>query len=60
MHKVDLPLTDLPTREQWVEKSKMKGAIGYHAQYTIARLDRAATALEHAADKAQVAQEAAG
>jgi putative membrane-bound dehydrogenase-like protein len=37
---LELPLADLPSREQWEEKAKRKDAIGYHARVNLARLDR--------------------
>ncbi len=38
--KVDLPLDSPPTREDWVERAKMTGAIAIHARAQLARLDR--------------------
>jgi putative membrane-bound dehydrogenase-like protein len=40
MNRIDLPLNDLPTREQWVELSQKQGAAAYNAQTQLARLDR--------------------
>ncbi len=37
---LDLPLADLPTRQQWEEKAKRADAIGHHARVNLARLDR--------------------
>src|SRR5262245_31212309 len=37
---LELPLSKLPTREEWAEKAKKDGAVGYHAQVNLARLDR--------------------
>jgi putative membrane-bound dehydrogenase-like protein len=37
---LELPLADLPTREQWEAKAKTKGAAGYHAQVNLDRLVR--------------------
>jgi putative membrane-bound dehydrogenase-like protein len=38
--KLTLPLADLPTKEQWEAKATQKGAVGYHAQVNLARLQR--------------------
>jgi hypothetical protein len=38
--RIELPFSELPTREQWLARSKEKGIIGYHAQKNLARLDR--------------------
>jgi putative membrane-bound dehydrogenase-like protein len=40
MSHFDLPLADLPTRQQWQERVQRGGAIGYHARVQLARLDR--------------------
>jgi putative membrane-bound dehydrogenase-like protein len=37
---LELPLADLPSREQWEAKAKRTDAIGYHARVNLARLDR--------------------
>jgi putative membrane-bound dehydrogenase-like protein len=37
---LELPLAELPTREQWVERAKKMDAIGHHARVTLAKLDR--------------------
>lgn len=37
---LELPLADLPTRDQWEEKAKRMDAIGHHARVTLARLDK--------------------
>lgn len=37
---VDLPLERLPTREDWIERAKLPGAIAIHARAQLARLDR--------------------
>jgi putative membrane-bound dehydrogenase-like protein len=37
---LDLPLAELPTKEQWAEKAKRTDAIGHHARVTLAKLDR--------------------
>ena len=37
---LELPLADLPTRQQWEEKAKRQDAIGHHARVTLAKLDR--------------------
>src|SRR5437588_1827945 len=38
--RFELPLADLPTRQQWEERVKRGGAVGYHARVQFARLDR--------------------
>src|SRR5262249_32676150 len=43
LSRFDLPLDDLPTREQWQERARRKGAVGYHAGIQLARLDRGET-----------------
>jgi putative membrane-bound dehydrogenase-like protein len=40
VRRFELPLADLPTREQWEAKAKRTDAIGYHARVNLARLDR--------------------
>jgi putative membrane-bound dehydrogenase-like protein len=35
-----LPLAPLPTRAEWVERVHRGGAVGYHAGFQLARLDR--------------------
>src|SRR5262249_40085417 len=40
MSRFDLPFDDLPTKEQWQERAKQKGAAGYHARVQLARLER--------------------
>ncbi|MFO0877289.1 MAG: neutral/alkaline non-lysosomal ceramidase N-terminal domain-containing protein [Gemmataceae bacterium] len=37
---VNLPLDKLPTREEWQRRATRGGAVGYHAQMQLARLDR--------------------
>jgi putative membrane-bound dehydrogenase-like protein len=37
---LDLPLAELPTRQQWEEKAKRTDAIGHHARVSLAKLDR--------------------
>jgi hypothetical protein len=37
---IELPLAELPSRQQWEEKAKRKDAVGYHARINLARLDR--------------------
>ncbi|MBI1900817.1 MAG: neutral/alkaline non-lysosomal ceramidase N-terminal domain-containing protein, partial [Planctomycetia bacterium] len=37
---LDLPLADLPTKEQWEEKAKRNDAVGYHARVNLDRLAR--------------------
>jgi putative membrane-bound dehydrogenase-like protein len=46
MSRFDLPLDTLPAREQWEEKAKKGGAVGYHARVQLARLDRGEPLLE--------------
>ncbi len=41
--RVILPFDPLPTRSQWVEKAKRKDAVGYHAEFNLAKLDRGET-----------------
>ena len=41
--KIDLPFDNLPTREQWVERSKQDGIVGYHAKRNLERLDHGDT-----------------
>ena len=38
--RVDLPFDALPTRQEWEERVEGGGAIGYHAQIQLNRLDR--------------------
>jgi putative membrane-bound dehydrogenase-like protein len=45
--KFELPLADLPTKEQWQAKAEMKGPIGYHAQVNLARLKRGEKIRDH-------------
>ena len=40
LQTIDLPLNDLPTREQWQTMARQGGAIGYNAQTMLDRLDR--------------------
>jgi putative membrane-bound dehydrogenase-like protein len=37
---IELPLADLPTREQWERRARRKDAVGYHARVQLARLGR--------------------
>ena len=37
---IELPLAELPTREQWQEKAKRQDAIGHHARVSLEKLDR--------------------
>jgi hypothetical protein len=37
--RIELPYSDLPTREQWQERAREKGIVGYHARKNLARLD---------------------
>jgi len=38
--QIELPFDTLPTRQQWEERAKQSGAVGYHAKVNLARLDR--------------------
>ncbi|PYI87203.1 MAG: hypothetical protein DME26_06925, partial [Verrucomicrobia bacterium] len=38
--RIELPFQTLPTREQWDERAKKPGIVGYHARKNLARLDR--------------------
>ena len=38
--QIDLPFDKLPTRQEWEERVEGGGAIGYHAQIQLDRLDR--------------------
>jgi putative membrane-bound dehydrogenase-like protein len=38
--RITLPLAPLPTRQQWQELAAREGAVGFHAQTQLARLDR--------------------
>ena len=40
IQRVILPLSPLPSREQWMERAKDENAIGHHARAQLARLDR--------------------
>lgn len=40
LERVDLPLADPPTRQQWEETAKRSDAAGHHARVQLARLDR--------------------
>jgi hypothetical protein len=40
LERLKLAFDTLPTREQWQERAKDNGAIGYHARKNLARLDR--------------------
>ncbi len=40
LERVTLPLDQLPTRDEWLEKAKRTDAIGHHARTQLARLDR--------------------
>ncbi len=39
LKSISLALQPLPSREEWVERTKLKGPEGYYAQYQLARLD---------------------
>jgi putative membrane-bound dehydrogenase-like protein len=38
--ETQLPLAELPGRDEWHERAKRKDAVGYHAQVQLGRLDR--------------------
>jgi putative membrane-bound dehydrogenase-like protein len=38
--RIELPFDKPPTREQWQERSKQDGIVGYHARRNLERLDR--------------------
>jgi putative membrane-bound dehydrogenase-like protein len=37
---IELPLVDVPTREEWAERAKRQDAIGYHARVQLERIGR--------------------
>lgn len=37
--EIELPFEKLPTREQWEERAKQPGIVGYHAQQNLKKLD---------------------
>jgi hypothetical protein len=37
---LSLPFQQLPTRQQWTERAREEGIVGYHARKNLARLDR--------------------
>jgi putative membrane-bound dehydrogenase-like protein len=41
--RFELPFDTLPTREQWIERAKQEGIVGYHAKRNLERLDRGET-----------------
>ncbi|MBI3848929.1 MAG: neutral/alkaline non-lysosomal ceramidase N-terminal domain-containing protein [Verrucomicrobia bacterium] len=41
--QIELPFDTLPTREQWEQRAKQSGAVGYHAKINLVRLDRGET-----------------
>lgn len=43
LKRFDLPFQKLPTREQWEERAKKPGIVGYHARVHLTRLDRGET-----------------
>lgn len=43
LKQIELPFDPLPTREQWEERAKQPGIVGYHATRNLARLDRGET-----------------
>jgi hypothetical protein len=45
--RIDLPFDKLPTREEWEERVKGGGAIGYHAQMQLNRLNRGESLQTH-------------
>ncbi len=44
---LELPLQELPSRDRWQELGKRDDAIGYHARYQIAKLDRGESIRTH-------------
>ena len=40
LQPITLPLAPLPSRDEWVERSKIDGVYGYYARYQLARLDQ--------------------
>ena len=40
LNPITLALHQLPSRAEWEERAKIKGAEGYYAQYQLARLDK--------------------
>lgn len=38
--EISLPFQPLPTRQEWEQRAKQEGAVGYHARQQLARLDR--------------------
>jgi putative membrane-bound dehydrogenase-like protein len=47
VRKLELPLADLPTKEQWQAKAAKKGPVGYHAQVNLGRLERGERIRDH-------------
>lgn len=43
LKRFQLPFQTLPTREQWEQRAKQDGIVGYHARVNLARLDRGET-----------------
>ncbi|PYM11344.1 MAG: dehydrogenase [Verrucomicrobia bacterium] len=43
MKRFELPFDKLPTREQWEERARQDGIVGYHAKRNLERLDRGET-----------------
>jgi putative membrane-bound dehydrogenase-like protein len=41
--RFEVPFDKLPTREEWVERAKQSGIVGYHAKRNLERLDRGET-----------------
>jgi putative membrane-bound dehydrogenase-like protein len=40
MKRFEIPFDKLPTREEWEERAKQSGIVGYHAKQNLERLDR--------------------
>ncbi len=40
LQRIDLPLAELPSRDEWERRAKEESPIGHHARVNIARLDR--------------------
>ena len=40
LQRIDLPLAELPSRDEWERRAKEQTAVGYHAAVNLARLDR--------------------
>src|SRR5262249_31429613 len=40
LDRVELPFDKLPSKEEWEQRAKQSGAVGYHAQVQLKKLDR--------------------